>query len=89
MSIQLGSVSASEVTTLRRYTNLFIIIIIIIIIHLSIFYTFKLCLNGTRQMISILADYPFKRYPLWLYYYCYYLQYFDAVGWVAGRASGL
>ena len=29
MSIHLGSVSASEVTTLQRYTNLFIIIIII------------------------------------------------------------
>jgi len=28
--------SASEVTTLRRYTNLFIIIIIIIIIHIVV-----------------------------------------------------
>ena len=36
------SASASEVTTLRRYTNLFLIIIIIIIIYLYLLKSFKL-----------------------------------------------
>jgi len=52
--------STSEVTTLWRYTNLFIIIINIIIIIRC-------------------ADVPTSD--------C--LQCFDAVGWAAGRASGL
>jgi len=43
--------SASEVTTLRRYTNLFIIIIIIIIINHA-----QICGFTGRMLICVFAD---------------------------------
>ena len=55
-----------------------------------------LCLNGTRQIISIKAGYPLKRYPLkevWLLYYSLsrdlcHLSAFSALTLLVGRQEG-
>ena len=82
--------SASEVMTLWRYTNLFIIIIVVFFVPQVVKIPGVKNYKSKNQNVGWSEVRQVNCY-YYYYYYNYYgaIQCFDAVGWAARRASGL